>query len=48
MFEYLGPNSPIEVLKLCGRKGFVNIALKTGNFVVIFTISLFLSLNKYE
>lgn len=30
MFEYLGPKAPVEVLKLNNRKGFINIALKTG------------------
>lgn len=34
MFEYLGPDSSTEVLKLCGRKGFVNLALKTGSQIV--------------
>jgi hypothetical protein len=34
MFEYLGPSSDTEVLKLCNRKGFVNLALKTGSQIV--------------
>jgi hypothetical protein len=34
MFEFLGRASPTEVLKLCGRKGFVALALKTGSQLV--------------
>jgi hypothetical protein len=34
MFEYLGRSSSTEVLKLCGRKGFINLALKTGSQVI--------------
>lgn len=34
MFEYLGPSASTEVLKLRGRKGFINLALKTGSQIV--------------
>lgn len=34
MFEYLGPSSSTEVLKLRDRKGFINLALKTGSQII--------------